>query len=50
MLSSCGQGILVTNIDNGFGAACAAVRVINSLISTTSEPSISPLTGVVESQ
>ncbi|MCB1675478.1 MAG: nickel pincer cofactor biosynthesis protein LarB [Halioglobus sp.] len=31
MLSSCGQGILVTNIDNGFGAACAAVRVINSL-------------------
>jgi NCAIR mutase (PurE)-related protein len=31
MLASCGQGILVTNIDNGFGAACAAVRVINSL-------------------
>lgn len=31
MLASCGQGILVTNIDNGFGAACAAVRVINGL-------------------
>jgi NCAIR mutase (PurE)-related protein len=31
MLSSCSQGVLVTNIDNGFGAACAAVRVINSL-------------------
>ena len=31
MLASCGQGILVTNIDNGFGAACAAVRVINSM-------------------
>ncbi len=31
MLASCGQGIVVTNIDNGFGAACAAVRVLNSL-------------------
>jgi hypothetical protein len=50
MLSSCGQGILVTNIDNGFGAACAAVRVINGLISTTSEPSRSPPAGAIESQ
>lgn len=31
MLASCGQGIMVTNIDNGFGAACAAIRVLNSL-------------------
>lgn len=31
MLASCGQGVLVTNIDNGFGAACAAVRIINTL-------------------
>jgi NCAIR mutase (PurE)-related protein len=30
MLSSCAQGILVTNIDNGFGAACAAMRIINT--------------------
>ena len=37
MLASCGQGILVTNIDNGFGAACAAVRVVNSLNATTDE-------------
>ncbi len=31
MLSSCASGITVTNIDNGFGAACAAKRVINNL-------------------
>ena len=29
MLASCGQGILVTNIDNGFGAACGAARILN---------------------
>ncbi len=28
MLSSCTPGLLVTNIDNGFGAACAALRVL----------------------
>lgn len=28
MLASCAQGVLVTNIDNGFGAACAALRMI----------------------
>ncbi|PLW70728.1 nickel pincer cofactor biosynthesis protein LarB [Pseudohalioglobus lutimaris] len=32
MLASCGQGVMVTNIDNGFGAACAAIRVLNSLM------------------
>jgi len=31
MLSSCGQGVLVTNIDNGFGAACGAIRFLNRL-------------------
>jgi len=31
MLSSCASGLLVTNIDNGFGAACAALRVLRSL-------------------
>lgn len=30
MLASCGQGVVVTNIDNGFGAACAAVRILNT--------------------
>ncbi len=29
MLASCAQGVLVTNIDNGFGAACGAVRILN---------------------
>ncbi len=31
MLSSCAPGVAVMNIDNGYGAACAAARVINSL-------------------
>ena len=29
MLSSCAPGVGVMNIDNGYGAACAAARVIN---------------------
>jgi NCAIR mutase (PurE)-related protein len=28
MLASCAQGLTVTNIDNGFGAACAALRIL----------------------
>lgn len=31
MLASCGQGVLVTNIDNGFGAACGAIRMLGLL-------------------
>lgn len=31
MLSSCAPGIGVMNIDNGYGAACAAARVIHAL-------------------
>lgn len=31
MLSSCAPGVAVMNIDNGYGAACAAARVVNSL-------------------
>lgn len=27
-LASCAQGVSVVNIDNGFGAACAAVRIL----------------------
>ncbi|HEV3194425.1 MAG TPA: nickel pincer cofactor biosynthesis protein LarB [Polyangiaceae bacterium] len=30
MLSSCAAGVLVCNIDNGFGAACAAARIIRA--------------------
>jgi NCAIR mutase (PurE)-related protein len=30
VLASCGQGITVVNIDNGFGAACAALRVVRA--------------------
>ena len=30
MLSSCASGITTVNIDNGFGAACAAERIVNS--------------------
>lgn len=31
LLASCASGITVTNIDNGFGAACAAVRILKQL-------------------
>jgi NCAIR mutase (PurE)-related protein len=31
ILSSCAPGITVMNIDNGYGAACAALRAINML-------------------
>jgi pyridinium-3,5-biscarboxylic acid mononucleotide synthase len=30
MLNSCASGVTVVNIDNGFGAACAAGRIIGS--------------------
>ena len=30
MLNSCASGVTVVNIDNGFGAACAATRMINT--------------------
>ncbi|TQI79088.1 hypothetical protein FHU10_0848 [Serratia fonticola] len=29
MLGSCASGLTVVNIDNGFGAACAAIRLLN---------------------
>ena len=31
MLASCAPGLLVTNIDNGYGAACAALRLLKSM-------------------
>lgn len=30
MLASCSSGLVVTNIDNGFGAACAALRILRT--------------------
>ena len=30
-LASCAQGVAVMNIDNGFGAACAAIRLLSLL-------------------
>ena len=30
MLNSCASGVTVVNIDNGFGAACAATRIIQN--------------------
>ncbi len=33
MLVSCSSGISVFNIDNGFGAACAAARILNMFLS-----------------
>ncbi len=35
MLNSCAAGITVVNIDNGFGAACAATRINQLLARTT---------------
>jgi len=31
MLASCSPGVAIMNIDNGYGAACAAARVVNGL-------------------
>jgi hypothetical protein len=31
MLTSCAAGLTVTNIDNGFGAACAAMRILRAV-------------------
>jgi NCAIR mutase (PurE)-related protein len=30
MLASCAPGIVVCNVDNGYGAACAALRILNA--------------------
>lgn len=35
MLNSCSEGITVVNIDNGFGAACAALRILRVVKKTT---------------
>jgi len=35
MLNSCAQGLTVVNIDNGFGAGAAALRILNSAMGPT---------------
>jgi NCAIR mutase (PurE)-related protein len=30
MLNSCAPGVSVVNIDNGFGAACVAAKILRS--------------------
>jgi pyridinium-3,5-biscarboxylic acid mononucleotide synthase len=35
MLTACAPGVLVVNIDNGFGAGVAAARIVRSLRTTT---------------
>ncbi len=34
LLVSCAPGLVVVNIDNGYGAACAAIRMLNGLAVT----------------
>ncbi len=34
MLASCAPGVVVLNIDNGYGASCAALRVLRSIDAT----------------
>lgn len=34
-LASCAPGLVVVNIDNGYGAACAALRIINAVRSSS---------------
>ncbi len=31
ILSSCSPGVVTVNIDNGFGAACASIRIMNQI-------------------
>jgi NCAIR mutase (PurE)-related protein len=37
-LASCAPGIVTVNIDNGYGAACAALRVLGRATAAQSEP------------
>jgi len=37
MLNSCSEGVCVVNIDNGFGAACAALRILRNRKTSPSE-------------
>jgi NCAIR mutase (PurE)-related protein len=35
MLNSCASGVAVVNIDNGFGAACAAIKIVSGVRDAT---------------
>jgi NCAIR mutase (PurE)-related protein len=37
MLASCAPGLVVMNIDNGYGAACAALRVMRNLVTSDTD-------------
>jgi hypothetical protein len=37
-LASCASGVVVVNVDNGYGAACAALRVLRAATSFRSSP------------
>lgn len=39
MLASCAPGIAVMGIDNGFGAACSAIRIVNAALSFSNRAS-----------
>jgi NCAIR mutase (PurE)-related protein len=47
ILASCSPGVAVVNIDNGYGAACAAVRIVNALRVLQSHPATSIASDVV---
>jgi hypothetical protein len=36
MLASCASGLTVVGIDNGFGAACAILRMLNARVADRS--------------
>lgn len=40
MLSSCSAGLTVTNIDNGYGGACAALRIIRAVAGSPAMPDV----------
>jgi hypothetical protein len=45
-LASCAPGLVVVNIDNGYGAACAALRVLQRNDARISLPDSDGLFGV----
>ena len=47
MLASCAPGLVACNIDNGYGAACAALRLLGAA-NQIAGPSASQGTGRVE--
>ncbi len=50
MLNSCAAGVTVVNIDNGFGAAMAAIRILSAERATVSANKIGDQSSAVNSQ